>query len=36
VKAYLERPKTKLDHQWEICEVYGYTPYSSAKERLLE
>jgi hypothetical protein len=35
VKAYLERKQTRYDHQDEICQVYGYRPYSAAKDRLL-
>ncbi len=35
VKAYLERRPTRFEHQVEICEVYGYRPYASAKARLL-
>ena len=35
VKAYLERKQTRYDHQEEICQVYGYSPYTAAKGRLL-
>jgi TnpA family transposase len=35
VKAYLERKQTRYDHQDEICEVFGYSSYAAAKDRLL-
>ncbi|MEV7626437.1 DUF4158 domain-containing protein [Actinoplanes sp. NPDC089786] len=35
VKAYLERKPTRFEHQAEICEVYGYRSYPSAKDGLL-
>jgi TnpA family transposase len=34
-KAYLERKQTRYDHQDEICEVFGYSSYAAAKDRLL-
>jgi TnpA family transposase len=35
VKAYLERKQTRYDHQDEICQAYGYSPYAAGKGRLL-
>ncbi|MGH3409528.1 MAG: DUF4158 domain-containing protein [Streptosporangiaceae bacterium] len=35
VKAYPDRKPTRFEHQAEICAVYGYSPYTGAKDRLL-
>ncbi|MFG3423692.1 DUF4158 domain-containing protein [Micromonospora sp. NPDC049460] len=35
-QAYLEREKTRFEHQWEICEVYGFTGYADSEAALLE
>ena len=34
VKRYTERAKTKLDHQWEIRQVYGLREFSAAEAEL--
>lgn len=34
VKAYGEREKTRLEHQWEITRVYGYTGFPAAQPDL--
>lgn len=34
VKAYGERDKTRLEHQWEITREYGYTDFGSARADL--
>ncbi|HEY6798466.1 MAG TPA: Tn3 family transposase [Kineosporiaceae bacterium] len=34
VKQYTERDKTRLEHQWEICQEYGYVSFAAAQEQV--
>ncbi len=34
LKRYSERDKTRLEHQWEIAERYGYTSFAAAEVEL--
>ncbi len=36
LKRYGEREKTRLEHQWEISECYGYTSFAAADAELAE
>jgi len=35
VKRYTERAKTKLEHQWDISQVYGYVGFASSQQTLV-
>ena len=35
VKRYTERDKTRLEHQWEICGMFGYSSFASAEADLV-
>jgi hypothetical protein len=34
IKAYAARPKTRLEHQWEIAREYSYRDFASAEAEL--
>ena len=35
VKAYLEREKTRFEHQWEIAREYGWRDFAEVEEELI-
>jgi hypothetical protein len=34
VKAYLEREKTRFEHQWEIAREYGWRDFAEVEQEL--
>ncbi len=34
LKAYAKREKTRLEHQWQIAQVYGYRDFAAAETEL--